>query len=148
MRRTILFLTLGIFCTALIVSAISVYLFHDVDHDMKGRLNEAFLQSCTEGVLFALIVGGAAGPLTTLGRFVFHLRGFSPRVMSGFFLGIGVAAIQYPWDYSTRILFPNLADLSLSIYLVAAIVFCAVFLLRGTFKQKKAFEAARASSSV
>jgi hypothetical protein len=147
MRRTILFLTLGIFCTALIVSAISVYLFHDVDHDMKGRWNEAFLQSCTESVLFALIVGGAAGLLTALGRFVFHLRGFSPRVMSGFFLGIGVAVVQYPWDYLTRVLFPSLADLSLYIYLVAAIVFSAAFILRDTFKQKRALEAAKASSS-
>jgi hypothetical protein len=148
MPRSILFLILGIFCTALLVSAISVYLLHDVDHGMVGRLNEAFSQLCTESILFALIVGGAAGLLTALGRFVFHLRGYSPRSMSGFLLGIGVTAFQYPWDFSARKISPKLADASLSIYLVAAIVLCAVVLLGDTFKQKKVFEAAKAFSSV
>ena len=107
---------------------------------MRGRLNEAFLRMCTESILFALIVGGAAGLLTTLGRFVFHLRGYSPRAMLGFLLGIGVTVVQYPWDFSARKIFPKLGDASLSIYLVAAIVLCTVVLLRDTFKQKKVFE--------
>jgi hypothetical protein len=148
MWRSILFLILGFFCTALLVAAISVYLLHDVDHDMVGRLNEAFLQSCTEGILFGLIVGGSAGLLTILGRFVFHLRGYSPRAMSGFILGISVTVFQYPWDFSTRMIFPKLEDVSLFVYLVAAIVLCTLVLLRDTLKQKKEFEAENAFSSV
>jgi len=61
MRRSIFSLTLGIFCAALVVSAISVYLFRDVDQEMRGRWNEAFVQSCGESVLFALIVEGQQG---------------------------------------------------------------------------------------
>ncbi len=148
MRRSILFLILGIFCTALLVGAISVYLLHDVDRDMMGRLNEAFLQLCTESILFALIVGGPAGLLTALGRVVFHLRGYSPRAILGFLLGIGVAVCQYAWDFSARKIFPKQADESLYIYLVAAIVLCSVVLLRDTYKQQKVFEAAKAFSSV
>jgi len=67
--------------------------------------------------------------------------------MQGFFLGVGVAVIQYAWDYSTRVLFPNLADLSLYFYLVAAIVFSTVFILRDAVKQKRMSGAAKSSSS-
>jgi hypothetical protein len=61
MRRSILFLILGILCSALFIAVISVYVLHDVDHDQIGNLNEAFARLCVESVLFALIVGGAAG---------------------------------------------------------------------------------------
>jgi hypothetical protein len=148
MRRSIFCLIVGIFCTALLGSAVSVYLFHDVDRDMVGRLNEAFLALCIESILFALIVGGAAGLLTALGRLAFRLRGYSPYAMPSFFLGVGVTVLQYPWDFSARKLFPKLADLSLSIYLAAAIGLCTVVLLRGILRRKKAFEAARDSLAV
>ena len=148
MRRAFFFLTLGIFCAALAVSAISVYLLHDVDHDMNDRLNEAFAQGGSESVLFALIVGGVAGLLAVLGRLAFQMRGFSPRAISGFSLGIGIAVVQYPWDILTRILVPRQADLSLTIYLVAAIVVSTVVLLLDAYRRKKAFEAARTFSPV
>jgi hypothetical protein len=52
---------LGIFCTALFVAAISVYIFHDVDHDKIGHWNEAFAGLCVESVSFTLIIGAPYG---------------------------------------------------------------------------------------
>lgn len=130
------------------MGAVSTYLLHDVDKDMTSHLNKAFAQACIESGLFALIVGGTAGLLTAIGGFVFHLRGCFPRAKLGFFLGVGVAFFQYPWDLSTRMMFPKVADLSLSIYLAAAIVFCTFVLLRAAFKEKKMLDAATAFRSV
>jgi hypothetical protein len=148
MRRSIFLLILGILCAALLCSAISVYLFHDVDHDMTGRLNDAFSQLCVEFILFAVLVGGGAGLLAFLGSFLFHLRGYSPRPAFSYVLGIGATVVQYPWDFLGRVLFPKLADASLAVYLVVAMFLCAAFLLGDSFKQKKAFEIARDSRFV
>jgi hypothetical protein len=139
---------LGIFCTALFVAAISVYIFHDVDHDKIGRWNEAFAGLGAESVLFTLIVGAPVGLLTLLGRHIFHLRGYSARPMLGLFLGIGVTAFQYPWDFAGRKVFPKSADSSLFFYLVVAIVICTVVLLRDNFRQMKLCEVLERSSSV
>ena len=140
MRRSILFLMLGIFCTAVFGAAISVYIFHDVDHDQIGHWNEAFAGLCAESVLFTLIVGGAVGLLTLLGRHLLHLSGYSPRAMLGLFLGIGVTVFQYPWDLAGRKVLPRFADSSLSFYLILAIVLCTVALLRDNFRQMKLCE--------
>lgn len=144
MRRAILLLMLGIFCTALFSSAVSVYMFHDVDKEMIGHWNEAFAGLCTESVLFTVIVGGGVALLTLLGRRLFHLKGYSPRSTLGFFLGVGVTVIQYPWDFVGRVAFPKLADFSLSLYLVVAIVLCAIVLVRDNFKQAKSGKASAA----
>jgi hypothetical protein len=50
--------------------------------------------------------------------------------MLGLFLGVGVTAFQYPWDFAGRKVFPKFVDSSLSIYLAIAIVLCTVVLLR------------------
>lgn len=128
---------LGIFCAFLFVSAISVYIFHDVDKDMIGHWNEAFSGLCIEGILFTMIIGGGAALLTSLARLLFRLKGCSPRSRLAFFLGIGITVLQYPWDLIGRIAFPNLADSFLSFYLIAAIVFCTVVIVRDNFKQMK-----------
>ena len=148
MRRSILFLMLGLFCTSLFSAAISVYILHDVDNDKVGHWNEAFAGLCIESVLFALVISGAVGLLTLLGRHIFHLRGCSPRAMLGLFLGIGVTIVQYPWDFFGRRLLPKLAESSLSLYLVVAIVLCTVALLRDNFRQMKQYEALESPSSV
>jgi hypothetical protein len=132
-----LFLMLGIFCTALFITAISVYIFHDVDQDKIGHWTEAFTSLCAESVLFTLMIGGSVWLLTLLGRHLFHLREHSPRAMLGLFLGIGVTMCQYPWEFSARRLFPKLAESALLFYLVVAIVLCTVVLLRDNFKQMK-----------
>jgi hypothetical protein len=140
-----LFLMLGILSAALLLSAVSVYLFHDVDKDMIGRWNEAFAGLCTESVLFALIVGGGVTLLTLLGRHLFHLKGYSPRAKLGFILGIAVTALQYPWDYVGRLAFPKLADSSLGLYLMVAIVLCSIVIVRDNFRQMRLCEATASS---
>jgi hypothetical protein len=137
MWRAILLFMLGILCAALLGAAVSVYLFHDVDRDQIGHWNEAFAGLCIEFVLFTLIVGGGVAFLTFLGRQLFHLKGYSPRSRFSFFLGIGVAAIQYPWDFVGRMAFPKFADSSLSLYLIVAIILCAIFIVRDNFTQMK-----------
>jgi hypothetical protein len=128
---------LGVFCAALSIAAISVYVFHDVDKDMIGLWNEAFAGLCAEFVLFTMIVGGGVALLSWLGRHLFHLMGYSPRSKLGFFLGIGVSVLQYPWDFVGRVAFPKFADSSLFLYLIVAIVFCSVVIVRDNFKQMK-----------
>jgi hypothetical protein len=136
---------LGIFCTALLSAAISVYVFHDVDKDQIGHWNEAFAGLCTECVLFTIVVGGGVALLTSLGRHLFHLKGYSPRAKFGLFLGIGATVLQYPWDFVGRAAFPKLADSSLSLYLIVAIIFCSIAILRDNFRQKKLRQAPAAS---
>ena len=148
MRRSILFLMLGIFCTALFVDAVSVYAFHEVDADKIGHWNQAYLGLTGESALFALLVGAAAGLLTLLGRRLFHLSCYSPHAKLSLFLGIGVTVVQYLWDFVGRKAFPNLADTSLLLYLVIAPLLSTVVLLSDIFRQGKLAEARKASSSV
>jgi hypothetical protein len=145
MRRAILLLMLGLFCTALFSAAITVYIFHDVDKDKIGHWNEAFAGLCTESVLFAVVIGGGVALLTLLGRHIFHLKGYSPRAKLGLFLGIGVTVLQYPWDFVGRAAFPKLADSSLALYLIVAIVLCSIVIVRDNFRQMKLCQAPAAS---
>jgi hypothetical protein len=141
MRRTIFFFVLGIFCTTVAISAVSVYVFHDVDKNEVGHWNEAFAGLCIEFVLFTLIVGGGVALLTLLGRYLYHLKSYSPRPKLGLSLGISVAIVQYPWDFVGRLLFPNLADSSLSLFLIVAIVLCSTVIVRDNIRQKKLSQA-------
>jgi hypothetical protein len=67
---------LGVFCPTLLSAAVTVYIFHDVDADKIGHLNEAFAGSFTESVLFPLIAGGGVALFTLPGRHLFHLKGY------------------------------------------------------------------------
>jgi len=144
MRRAILLLMLGIFCTSLFSSAISIYVFHDVDNDKISHWNEAFAGLCSESVLFTIVVGGGVALLTVLGRHLFHLKGYSPRSKLVLFLGIGVTVLQYPWDFVGRMAFPKLVDFSLSLYLIVAIVLCSIVIVRDNLKQMKLCRASTA----
>ena len=137
MRRAILHFMLGMISTALFIAAATVYVFHDVDNDKIGHWNQAFGGLVTECILFTLIVGGGVALLTLLGRQLFHLKGYYPHAKLGFYLGIGVTVLQYPWDFAGRALFPKLANSSLALYLVLAIVISAVVLVRDTLKQMR-----------
>jgi len=128
---------LGIFCTALLSAAVSVYIFHDVDKDQIGHWNEVFAGLCVESILFTVVVGGGVALLTLLGRYLFHLKRYSPRSKLGLFLGICVTVLQYPWDFVGRAAFPKLADFSLSLYLIVIIFLCSIVIVRDNFKQMK-----------
>jgi hypothetical protein len=128
---------LGIFGAALFSAAITVYIFHDVDKDMIGQWNKAFAGLCSESVLFAVIIGGGVALLTWLGRYLFHLKEYSPRANLNIFLGVGVTVLQYPWDFFGRTAFPKWADSSLGLYLMVAITLCSIVLVRDNFRQMK-----------
>ena len=72
MWRAIRLLVLGIFCTALFLGAISVYIFHDVDKNKIGHWNEAFADLSIEAVVFSLIISGAVWLLALLGAAAFQ----------------------------------------------------------------------------
>jgi len=137
MWRAILSLLLGIFCTAFVLNAISVYILRDVDQGQIGHWNEAFADLSIETVVFTLIISGSVWLLALLGRQLFNLRGYSPRARIGLFLGIAATVFQYPFEFVGRRLVPNHAESVLSFYLVAAIFLCTAVLLRDTFKQLK-----------
>jgi hypothetical protein len=84
---------LGIFCSALFIGAISVYVFHDVDHDKIGHWNEAFANLSIEVIAFSLMISGAVWLLALLGRRLFNLRDFSPRAKIGLYVGIATAVL-------------------------------------------------------
>jgi hypothetical protein len=137
MWRAIVLFMLGIFSTALVVSLFSVYIFHDVDKEMVGHWNEAFAGLCVEFVFFTAVIGGGVALLTFLGRQFLRLKGYLPRLRLCLFLGIGVTVLQYPWEFAGRVALPEFEDSSLSLYLIVAIVFCSVVLVRDSFRQKK-----------
>jgi hypothetical protein len=95
---------------------------------------------CIESVLFTLIIGGSVAILTLLGRYAFHLKGHFPRAWLGLSLGIGVTVFQYPWDFALRKQLPKLAETSLYLYPVGAIVVCAAVILCDNFKQMKSHQ--------
>jgi hypothetical protein len=135
MKRPILALTLGILLAALCVDMISVYILHDVDHDLLGHWNEAFMGLCQESIVGSLLIGGVTGLITSLGRAILKPKGGYPRTTFAFLLGVAVSVIQYPWDFATRALSPAFAQTSLLIYLFVAPVVCAFLLLRDSPNQ-------------
>jgi hypothetical protein len=134
---------LGMFCTALFIAAISVYIFHDVDKGEIGRWNEAFANLCAEFVLFTLIIGGGVALVVFLGRALFQLQEYSPAPNLVLLLGVGVSVLQYPWEFIGRLLFPELADFFLVLYLILAILVSATVIIRDSFRQMKLRQAGR-----
>jgi hypothetical protein len=132
---------LGIFATALLSDAVSVYIFHDVDKEKVGHLNEAFVGLVAEIILFTLVIGLGVALLAALGRKLLHLKSYRPHARLGLFLGIGITAMQYPWDYIGRAFFPSFADTFLSLYLVLAIVICSIFIVWDSFMRMKSSQA-------
>ncbi len=137
MRQPILLFISGIFSSALLISAISVYILHDVDRDQIGHWNEAFAGLAQESILFALFIGAAVALLTALARKFLKLTRSSPRPVLGAVLGMCIPLIQYPWDYAVRKELPALAQLSLICYLVFATAICTALLVRDNFKQQE-----------
>jgi len=133
MRRIIPNMALGIFCTCLFVSFISVYLFHDLDPGQTERT--AYLGLCVEGAVFDLIVVGPTFLLTAVGLRLLSLRSHPSQAKLGLLLGVGVTAVQYPWELAGRLLARKYTDIFLWAYLLGAIMFCTTFLLWDSRKQ-------------
>jgi hypothetical protein len=135
MRRAILLLMLGIFCTALFGTAISVYLFHDVDKDKIGHWNEAFAGLCTESVLFTVVVGG--GDSTS---YFSRAASFSSR---GILSSCKIESFSWHCRYGTPI------SLGLrrkdGISKVRRFLSCSIVIVRDNFRQMKLRQAPAAS---
>jgi hypothetical protein len=127
----------GIFCTALLSDAVSVYIFHDVDKDMIGRWNEAFAGLWGESILFTLAIGVGVAVLTWIGRLIFRFKGHPPRAKLGLFLGVVVSVLQYPWDFVGRVAFPKFADTFLSVYVIVAIFICSIVIVHDSYRRRK-----------
>jgi hypothetical protein len=96
MRRVFRSFGLGLAFTAIVVDAISVYIFHDVDPDRIGQWNRAYVELCWEAALFVVIVALPVWLLTLIGRWIFHLRAVTPRPGLALLIGIVTIVFQYP----------------------------------------------------
>jgi hypothetical protein len=138
MWRAILSLALAIFFTALAISIASVYVFHDVDQGEVGRWSEALANLSLESVIFSLLISLPVWLLAGLGRYLLRLRGFAPRSTTAVFLGVALTVCQYPFELFGRKFAPDLRSGFLTGYMIAAVLFCTVALLRDAHRQKLA----------
>jgi hypothetical protein len=118
----------GMMIAVLPVNFISVYLLHDVDKDMIGRLNLAFVDLCLEFVAFGWVATGLLLFFLWSGRAMFRIPASANYVLT-FFMGVLVILAQYPVEVAGRVLFPSREDLVLTLYPVLSTLLCAIFLL-------------------
>lgn len=118
---------------ALPLNAISVYLFHDVDHDRVGQWNLAYLELCGEFLILVAIAGTIVLLLTWLGRILFRLQEIPTNRKLAFFLGILLILAQYPIEFAARKYFPAQKDIVLGLYLFSSPIVCAALLLWDNF---------------
>jgi hypothetical protein len=123
--------------TAIVLNAVSVYVFHDVDQNKIGHLNEAFAELAVEAVIFSLIVGGLVWLFVLAGRRLLSLRNYSPRLRVAASIGVAAAVFQYPFEYIGRRVAPNLSDSFLFFYLITAPFLAAAVLLADVIRQSK-----------
>jgi preprotein translocase subunit SecG len=145
MRRTLFFLFLAILVASILLSAMLVYLFQDVDRDQIGRLNSAFAGLCVESVLFALVIGGAVGLFAMLGKLMLRLQRSSPRARLGLWLGVGVVVCQHIGEIFVRKVLASLTDVYRGAYLIIAIIVCTAILLQDSYRQHTSRKSAEAA---
>jgi len=102
MWRVVLSFFRGVCLSALLLGAVSVYVFHDVDRDLIGKWNIAFRYLAGEVLLFGLLVTLGTTILTQIGRIVAGLRSAVPAPKLGFILGASIGVIQYPFESLVR----------------------------------------------
>jgi hypothetical protein len=142
MLRALFLFTLGVFGGAVFTAAISVYLLHDVDKNMAGKWNEAFLGLCFEFFFFALLIGIGVTLLVALVRSILRFNGHDLwgcdfRSRMSLLLGLGVAIIQYPFEFLGRIAIPQFEGAVLSFYMIAAVVLSSAVIVRDSYREMK-----------
>jgi hypothetical protein len=70
----------GMISTALLTNALSVYVLHDVDRNMIGKWNDAFLQLTFELIILAVITSRVLGILIHFGCKFFTSRLYRPSL--------------------------------------------------------------------
>jgi uncharacterized membrane protein SpoIIM required for sporulation len=102
MWRVVLSFFRGVCLSALLLGAVSVYVFHDVDKDLIGKCNIAFRYLAGEVLFFGLLVTLGTAILTQIGRMVAGLRPAVPPTKLGFIVGVSVGLVQYPFEFLVR----------------------------------------------
>jgi hypothetical protein len=102
----------------LLLSAVSVYVFHDLDKQLIGKWDLAFRDLAGEVLVFALMVARGTAVLTQIGRMVAGLRPAVPTPKLGLIAGASIGLVQYPFEF----LLPNVADEQCDFWIYAYIV--------------------------
>ena len=119
----------GTFVAALFTNAVAVYLLHDVDSDRIGQWNLAYRELAEEFLLFAFIVAGLFLLFTWLGKTLLRLPRVSENSRLALSLGIALILIQYPVEFTVRLITRQPADRFLMIYMLLSPLCCAAIVL-------------------
>jgi len=127
------------FAAAVVTNAVAVYLFHDVDADMIGKWNIAFLGLTLEFFIFGLVLTVSFFLLTWIGTIAFGLRQVALNLKLGLVLGIAVMLVQYPAEFTVRKLSTeHSADSFLLGYILLSPICCAAIILLSARKSHAA----------
>ena len=120
---------MGIFSAATVTNAVAVYLLHDVDADLSGRWNQAYLDLSLEFVAFAFVTAALFLFFTWIGKLAFRFRSPTLNTKLGFALGIAVILIQYPAELAVRKVTPAYSEAFLLGYILLSPIVCAATIL-------------------
>jgi hypothetical protein len=135
MWRVVLSFFCGVCVSALLLSAASVYVFHDVDKDLIGKWNIAFGYLAGEVLFFALLVTIGTAILTQISRMVAGLRPALPAPKLGFILGASIGVIQYPFEFLVRKVADKHYDFWSYAYIVLSILIPSALLIAACRRQ-------------
>jgi len=148
MWRLILSFCRGILLAGVLLNAVSVYIFHDVDKELIGKWNIAFRDLLGELFLFGLFVVLGTAMLTQLGRLLAKLRPAVPSPKLGFFVGICVILAQYPVEYLIRKISLTRYGFGLDLYIILSMVIPSVVFIVACRRQKRSVALAPDSSPI
>ena len=125
----------GICVSALVLSAASVYLFHDVDKQLIGKWDLAFRGLVEEVLIFAILVTLGTAVLTQIGRMVAGIRPAVPLTKLGFIVGAAVGLVQYPFEFLVRKVAAEHYDFWIYTYIALSILVSSVVFIAACRKQ-------------
>lgn len=128
----------GMLVAALFTNAVAVYLLHDVDPDRIGQWNLAYRELAEEFLLFAFVVAALFLLFTWLGKVLLRLPRVSESSNWALSLGIAVILIQYPAEYTVRLITGHSADTFLTIYVLLSPLCCAAIILARSQRREAA----------
>ena len=130
MWKNILRFFLAAILSSIVITAISVYVLHDVDSDLRSNLGRAYSETETEFVLFSTIAAIIFGGVGAAGKALLGLQLQPTASKLSVWLGGGLMVVQYLWDLLSRaFLSVTAGERMLTIYMFGAPVVCALLLL-------------------
>jgi hypothetical protein len=141
MLRLTIWFYVGMLLTALLVNALSVYVFHDVDQEMIGHWNAAYFLLDVEFAIMSFIISGFLLLFISVGRKFFYRHGGPLNIRLGIMLGIGTILFQYAFDMAARSWVPGITMIVLCLYPLLSSAASAIILLRKTSPPKASISA-------